>query len=123
MPDLVRLVYVSRPARPLAEPEMDALLASARAFNARRAVTGSLLVLTEAQGGPGAYVQWLEGPEGSVAAAFRRIVRDGRHTDVRVLARSAVPLRAYADWTMRHQVLPGESIQTALARFGIATDA
>ena len=120
MPDLVRLVYVSHPARPLSEAEVDGLLVSARTFNAARAVTGSLLVLSEVgDGKTSAYVQWLEGPEAGVAAAFQRIAGDERHRDIRVLDRSPVPARAYPDWAMRHEAVPGETLGVALARFGV----
>lgn len=123
MPDLVRLVYASRPTRPLADVEMGRLLDSARAFNAAQAVTGSLLVLDTPGDQDGAYVQWIEGPEPGVAASFARITGDDRHADLRVLARAPVGARAYPDWTMRHEVVSAASIDAALARFGLPTEA
>lgn len=123
MSDLVRLVYASRPTRPLSDAEMARLLESARTFNAARAVTGSLLVLDEVEGGPGAYVQWIEGPEEGVADSFDRIVRDDRHADLRVLTRAPADGRAYPTWSMRHEVVPAKSIDAALARFGLSATA
>lgn len=123
MTDLVRLVYASRPVRPLDREEMDALMRSARRFNAENAVTGCLLSISEAGHEPTVYVQWIEGPGDAVERCFTRIVADPRHTDVWVLDVAPVSERAYPEWTMREETVPQGTVEDALARFGIEASA
>lgn len=123
MTDLVRLVYASRPVRPLSKEEMSRLMESARAFNAENGITGCLLSISELGADPTAYVQWIEGPGDAIEGCFKRIVEDPRHTDVWVLDVAPVSERAYPEWTMREEVVPHGTVDEALARFGIEASA
>jgi Sensors of blue-light using FAD len=46
------------------------------------------------------FAQELEGPEMAVSAAFERVLRDHRHSDVRLVKMQPVPLRRFAAWPM-----------------------
>jgi hypothetical protein len=46
------------------------------------------------------FVQALEGPEDSVAAAFDRICSDARHTDVKVASDRLIDAREFPYWSM-----------------------
>jgi len=92
---LVRLVYRSRAALPLAGKPLADMLRAARRRNHRESVTGLLV----ADGSH--YLQWLEGPPAGVARLMRSIVLDRRHESIEVLSDTAVPERRFAGWDMR----------------------
>jgi hypothetical protein len=92
---LVRLVYRSRAALPLAGRPLADMLRAARRRNHRESVTGLLL----ADGSH--YLQWLEGPPAGVATLMRSIALDRRHDSIEVLSDMAVPSRRFASWDMR----------------------
>jgi len=46
------------------------------------------------------FAQALEGPETMVSATFERILRDPRHSDVRLIKMQPVPARRFAAWWM-----------------------
>jgi len=95
--DLCRLVYDSVVLLPFGaegEQGIEDILAAARSRNAALGVTGVLYF-------DGAYfLQVLEGPQASVAAVFASILADPRHTDLRVVERSPIVTRSFADWDM-----------------------
>lgn len=123
MTDLVRLVYASRPVRPLTPDAMGRLMESARAFNEANEITGCLLSISEVGDDPTAYVQWIEGAGNAIKRCFERIVQDPRHTDVWVLDVSPISERAYPEWTMRGETVPHGTVDDALARLGIEASA
>jgi hypothetical protein len=69
--------------------------------NAPREITGLLLhgQHTYVPGAPGAFVQWLEGPEDTIRALHASICRDERHTEIETLAEG--PVRDLAGQTGR----------------------
>jgi hypothetical protein len=93
------LAYASTAARPFTELELLALLAQSRDANARLDVTGMLLY-APAPGGPGSFVQVLEGPRASVQALYVKIIRDTRHRECVVLEEGTLFQRRFAEWTM-----------------------
>lgn len=92
---LVHLIYASRPFG-FDDLALTGILASARRNNIRDAITGALICREDL------YVQMLEGSREHVDAAFARIVRDDRHTDVRQLWTGSVEARLFPEWAMRH---------------------
>jgi hypothetical protein len=112
--DVYRILYCSRndiqnsPDQQLAE--IRKILASARANNAIRGITGALLF------NAGCFAQVLEGPLQQVEATFEKIQRDLRHTDVTILEACSVAQREFPDWSMAFSgSAQGES--TAFAEF------
>ena len=91
---LFQLVYVSTAVRPFSPWELEELLRVARARNAERGITGTLLY-------EGAiFMQALEGAEGDVTGIYGKIVDDRRHRSVNVLWRGNVAARSFGEWTM-----------------------
>lgn len=91
---LVRLLYASRPAEPLAADTVDAILAQSRANNTRDGITGLLCFSDDL------FMQVLEGGRDAVCELYHSIVRDSRHVAVRLLAFDEIPERRFGGWTM-----------------------
>lgn len=91
--------YISRSlATPL---ELEDILTRARAANAQRGVTGSLVFTG------GHFAQWLEGPAGAVADTMAVIAADTRHEAVKALRQGDLPARRFATWHMAYAEAPG----------------
>ena len=91
---IVRLTYYSRNrvdrAGGLAHDRIHDILIESVANNRRDEITGALIHDDKW------FAQALEGPEAKVTAAFERILRDPRHSDVRLIRMEAVPARRFA---------------------------
>lgn len=90
-----QLIYASHPFG-FNEVTLASILTTAQRCNARDGITGALICRADL------YLQLLEGPQNPVDAAYARILRDQRHTDVRLLSRRDVAERLFPDWAMRH---------------------
>jgi hypothetical protein len=99
MKSLISLIYASRSTECFHEHEIPDLLQQVRIANAKQEFTGMLLYIS------GSFVQVLEGQPDPVDALFSRILRDKRHTQLTLLAREAIPERAFEGWTMMHKTL------------------
>ena len=118
MTDLFTLLYRSRAVRVLDANDLLRLLMISLRNNARDGITGVLLYgpmepLPGAETdlvmlssdipfeGPGAFVQWLEGPEVAVRSLyFDRIAHDTRHTDLALLETGTSTHRLFPHWAM-----------------------
>ncbi|HLH93606.1 MAG TPA: BLUF domain-containing protein [Xanthobacteraceae bacterium] len=76
------------------EEHLCGMLEQAVANNRRDDITGALIHDDKW------FAQELEGPEMAVSATFERILRDRRHTDVRLIKMQPVPARRFAAWWM-----------------------
>ena len=97
MTDLVRLIYSSAftdAARRRGAFLLPEMLEKAAENNRRVHVTGVLLAFNEV------FLQALEGSPAAVDAVFERVRGDRRHSDVKVLDRSAVSAREFGLWAM-----------------------
>ena len=92
---MIQLIYASRPFD-FDEGTLVAILTVARSCNERDGITGALICRGDL------YLQLLEGPEDMVDAAYRRIERDRRHLDVKLLSRRNVTERLFPGWAMRN---------------------
>lgn len=114
MPDLVQIVYVSRstfapmPAERGIEPSVARILAQSRLNNARRGLVGALYF------GDGCFFQCLEGRAADVDRLYASLLRDPRHTDLKVLSRRAIARTRFADWSMKY--VPLDKAMQALLR-------
>lgn len=91
---LQQTFYVSRS---VATPtEVESILARARALNATRQVTGSLLFTG------GHFAQVLEGPAPALADTMSAITADGRHEALKILLDDALPARRFGAWSMAY---------------------
>ena len=92
---MIQLIYASRPFD-FDEGTLVAILTVARSCNERDGITGALICRSDL------YLQLLEGPQEMVDAAYRRIERDRRHLEVKLLSRRSVTERLFPGWAMRN---------------------
>jgi hypothetical protein len=91
---LVRLLYASRAAAPLTAQVLDDIMAQSRRNNPKLGVTGLLCVSDDV------FIQVLEGGRDEVCELYNAIVRDSRHSEVRLLSYDEVHERRFGAWTM-----------------------
>lgn len=104
-----QLIYISRPATAMASRDLAQILEISRARNAQVGVTGLLCCA------PKLFLQVLEGEPDPVCETFYRILRNPRHTAVRLLQFAHRPQRRFADWDMGFAGM-GEIRQAVLDR-------
>ena len=90
---LVQLIYASRPFG-FDEAMLNGILIDARRCNQRDDITGALVCRADL------YLQYIEGPEIAVAAAFARIASDDRHLEVTRLVWAPIIARLFPKWAM-----------------------
>ena len=91
---LVRCLYASRAAAPLSKPVIDSILDQSRRNNPRLGITGMLCHFDET------FIQVIEGGRDAVCDLFIALVRDDRHTNVRLLVYEEIAQRRFGGWTM-----------------------
>jgi hypothetical protein len=91
---LVRLLYASRAAQPLTAKLAGGILAECQQRNPGRGITGILCYSDEI------FLQVLEGGRDEVCETFNAIVRDPRHSQVRLLSYEEIHERRFGGWTM-----------------------
>ena len=93
---IVRCLYASRAAAPLKPAVIEGILEQSRTQNPPRGITGILCYSGDV------FIQVLEGGRDEVCGLFNAIVRDARHTHVRLLAYDEIRERKFSNWTMGH---------------------
>jgi hypothetical protein len=93
---MISLLYVSRSAFPsgAADRHIVEILRTARDQNARNGVTGALLYLD------GSFAQVLEGEASDVNQLMIDILRDERHSEVRIIEVGPIARRRFTNWSM-----------------------
>ena len=94
MDSLSHLIYASTAASKMGQPELRAILESARIVNAQLDVTGILLH------SEGSFFQVLEGDVEVIESLYAKIGRDRRHKNAVLIVREPIPNRSFADWSM-----------------------
>ena len=93
---IVRCLYASRAVAPLKPAVIEGILEQSRTQNPPRGITGILCYSGDV------FIQVLEGGRDEVCELFNAIVRDPRHTHVRLLAYDEIRERKFSNWTMGH---------------------
>ena len=90
---LIRTIYVSRSisSMPL---EIKEILLSSRKNNPVLGISGVMCFLD------GVYLQYLEGEAAAVDALYKKIEKDPRHKDAKVLVHEPISTREYPKWSM-----------------------
>lgn len=107
MTELVRIVYISRASfQPLpAEDGVDAtvarILAVSRRNNQRSGVVGMLHYAD------GCFFQCLEGERGKITTLYRRLRRDDRHKELKMLVHEPIRRLSFPDWSMKFVPVDG----------------
>jgi hypothetical protein len=92
---MYRIIYKSRSKVPLSWDLIRNILHTSEAYNESHGITGVLLASNSH------YLQVLEGNYEDVNEAFMRIIRDERHTDIRLVGFSVIDARLFGGWGMR----------------------
>lgn len=112
---VARLFYTSQAAPGLSDADLQAILATARAQNAARGVTGLLLLSN------GVFSQILEGEEAALRYLVGRIANDRRNHSLEILlVERAVP-RVFEHWAMAYLPLDGPAGGRVRATLGLET--
>lgn len=112
--DLIQIVYVSRStftpasAEQGIEPSVARILAQSRVNNARRGLVGALYF------GDGCFFQCLEGRNEDVERLYAALLKDPRHTDLKVLTRRSIERTSFSTWAMKY--VPLDAPMKALLR-------
>lgn len=89
------IAYASEASRNLTEQRLQQLVAEAVQFNESVDVTGTLLF------DGSRFLQYLEGPEAGIKAAYMRILGASSHSGIVELNRGRVGRRQFPHWRMR----------------------
>jgi len=88
------LIYTSRATHEMNENELTELLVQSREKNGRLKITGLLVY------GNQEFIQLLEGNKDDVFNLYSTIVKDARHTDVKLIWDAEIEKRNFTDWSM-----------------------
>jgi hypothetical protein len=91
---LVRLLYASRAIAGIDAATADSILVQARRNNPARGITGLLCFSDDV------FVQLIEGGRDAVSDLFAAILRDERHSHVRLLSFEETSERRFVAWMM-----------------------
>ncbi len=91
---LVRCLYASHAAAPVERPVVDSILTQSRRNNTAQGITGILCHTDDI------FIQVLEGGRDEVGDLFATILRDDRHTGLRILTYEEIPERRFGHWSM-----------------------
>jgi hypothetical protein len=103
MSELVRILYISRANFDAASgadrgipPEVEQILLESRVNNRQSGLVGMLFY------DDGHFFQCVEGDRTAVEALYRRLAKDTRHRDLKLLANHRVEKLSYPDWSMKY---------------------
>ncbi|WP_353203348.1 BLUF domain-containing protein [Sphingomonas sp.] len=97
-----QLIYGSQPFG-FDRAMLAGILVGARRNNARDDITGALICRHDL------YLQLIAGPDTAIDALYTRILRDDRHSDVRLLLSDTVEQRIFPEWRMLDDEMPSMS--------------
>ncbi|MFM9835301.1 MAG: BLUF domain-containing protein [Methylophilaceae bacterium] len=117
MQNLEQIVYISRAQFPIStnkyilEPEVQAILAVARSKNRLHKLVGVLCF------GDGYFLQCLQGEQITLDRLYENLLRDSRHTDIKLLSTMPINELTFAKWSMKF-VGVGSEMREMLAAKG-----
>jgi hypothetical protein len=91
---LCELIYYSRANEDITEEDLDSILEVAKHANKKRFITGALLLHQ------GYFVQCVEGHRDILNQLYSSIIRDARHSDVRLVRFRTIEERTFDQWHM-----------------------
>ena len=91
---MICIVYISSAKLGLTYGEILKIVKDSRINNEKNGLTGLLLFNS------GNFMQLVEGTESAVDALYRKIEKDRRHTEVKLLLKEPITHRNFSDWTM-----------------------
>ncbi len=103
---MIQITYISSEARPMLKADLDDILSSSRKNNIELGITGMLLY------GNKTFIQILEGDETLVEGLLRKIKKDPRHTDFRLVSKKEIKKRQYLEWSMGFKNIVGDNFES-----------
>ena len=103
---MIQITYISSETRPILKDDLDDILSKSRKNNIDLGITGMLLY------GNKTFIQILEGEEKSVNDLLRKIKKDPRHRDFKLVAKKEVNQRKYSEWSMGFKEVSGEDFKS-----------
>ena len=97
---LSQIVYISSARQAVSASDLQQILAVSRRNNARDGLSGLLFFDGKR------FLQALEGEPDAVAAAYKRIGADPRHSGLVTLSKREVATREFGDWAMASRGSP-----------------
>jgi len=91
---MICIVYISSAKLSLTHGEILNIVEDSRINNEKNGLTGLLLFNS------GNFMQLLEGEESDVDALYRKIEKDRRHAEVKLLLKEPITHRNFSNWTM-----------------------
>ena len=92
---MYRLIYKSRSIKPIEWETIESILHSSEKDNTEHEISG-LLLSTNTH-----FLQILEGRYEDINETFMKIVKDERHTDVKLISFEVIDARLFQGWGMR----------------------
>lgn len=108
---LVSLTYWSKAADNYEPLEIDSIKTCAEEFNKANGITGCLLLIN------GFFMQTLEGDADIVNSVYRKIVKDSRHYNIRLLNYTQIMKRHFMDWIFVVSISEDECLQDILMSY------
>lgn len=102
------IAYTSHVVLPWDRASLDALVVKAAAFNSQAEVTGVLLFDGQR------FLQYLEGPEEGLGAAYHRVRISSFHSDLVVLSQGQVGRRLVPNWSMHWLLADPTQVRTVV---------
>jgi hypothetical protein len=96
MTKIFHLVYKSSASEGLDSCDISKIINKSQSNNIKTGVTGLLLYRQNT------FIQLLEGEEQAVRTTYNKILKDSRHSDVKVLIESKSSIRIAPQWSMDH---------------------
>ncbi|SCA56412.1 putative BLUF domain-containing protein [Candidatus Terasakiella magnetica] len=94
MTKLYQVIYASAASYDFETEELEALLQKARQTNLSKGISGILVYRS------GSFLQVLEGPKAELKKLYKKIMKDKRHTELRLIFRGDIKQKDFQDWSM-----------------------
>ena len=91
---MYELIYLSTANPEINQSDIENILSTARKFNADNNLSGCLIFHNNH------FLQLLEGDKEIVTSLYEKIIKDQRHTNIRLLHESNKTIRSFAEWRM-----------------------
>lgn len=91
---MYELIYLSKASTDINQSKIEDILSSSREFNAQNNLSGCLIYHNSQ------FLQLLEGQKEIVISLYEKIIKDNRHTNVKLVYESNITTRSFPEWKM-----------------------
>ena len=91
---MYELIYISTAKPDIKQSDIESILSTARNFNAKNNLSGCLIFHNNH------FLQLLEGDKEIVSSLYKKIIKDDRHSDIKLLNESIKAIRSFSEWKM-----------------------